>query len=382
MPRDKLLQTIGAVMDARYHRRHRRIAREVLRNVESFRGRIDLKQKSRCDEYAGDVLGWRGYAPWLHVYAAMAREFREGWIPDNFYGQVVKPALKGEHGDLSDLKSMTGMIFRSDAVPDTGYLVNGAFYTETYEPLTGDRITGHLFREVDRLAFKLDHSRQGRSIYFLERAAFDPDRVRSLGGNGVFQQYVRQHEFFDRIAPWSVATLRITTVLDDAGAFSSRAAYLRVGRCGDTHVSSRSHIRVPVDPATGALEAQGYLPSWHPVDAHPDTCTGFAGLTIPRYADCLTTVLGLHRKMPYARCIGWDVCVDRTERVKVLEWNGNHNDIKFSEATRGPCFAGLGWEKLRPKRKPVGDGVISRTVSAGLARRPALTPAAASPAAP
>lgn len=382
MLREMALQTIGEVKDARYHRRHRRIAREVLRTVESFRGRIDRKLRARCDEYAGDVLGWRGYAPWLRVYAAMAREFREGWIPDNFYGRVVKPALKGEHGDLSDLKSMTGMIFRSNAVPDTGYFVNGAFYTETHELLTGDRIADHLFREAERLAFKLDHSRQGRSIHFLDRTTFDPDHVRSLGRNGVFQQYVRQHEFFDRIAPWSVATLRITTVLDDAGAFSSRAAYLRIGRCGDTHVSSRSHIRVPVDSATGALEGQGYLPTWHPVDAHPDTCAAFAGLTIPRYADCLTTVLGLHKNMPYARCIGWDVCVDRAERVKVLEWNGNHNDIKFSEATSGPCFVGLGWEKLRPTKKPLGEGLVAHTVSAALAQPLTFAPAATSPAAP
>jgi hypothetical protein len=29
-----------------------------------------------------------------------------------------------------------------------------------------------------------------------------------------------------------------------------------------------------------------------------------------------------------------------------MEWNGTYNDIKFSEATQGPCFADLGWERL------------------------------------
>jgi hypothetical protein len=29
-----------------------------------------------------------------------------------------------------------------------------------------------------------------------------------------------------------------------------------------------------------------------------------------------------------------------------MEWNGWHNDIKFSEAADGPCFADLGWQNL------------------------------------
>jgi hypothetical protein len=33
------------------------------------------------------------------------------------------------------------------------------------------------------------------------------------------------------------------------------------------------------------------------------------------------------------------------DNVQVMEWNGFHNDIKFSEATQGPCFADLGFQK-------------------------------------
>jgi hypothetical protein len=31
----------------------------------------------------------------------------------------------------------------------------------------------------------------------------------------------------------------------------------------------------------------------------------------------------------------------------VLEWNSKHCDIKFSEASTGPCFLGLDWEQYR-----------------------------------
>jgi hypothetical protein len=30
-----------------------------------------------------------------------------------------------------------------------------------------------------------------------------------------------------------------------------------------------------------------------------------------------------------------------------MEWNGEHNDVKSSEATQGPCFSDLNWERLK-----------------------------------
>ena len=58
--------------------------------------------------------------------------------------------------------------------------------------------------------------------------------------------------------------------------------------------------------------------------------------------------------MPFARSVGWDVVVDSDDEVRVLEWNAGHNDIKFSEATQGPCFSDMGWETLWRSRR---DGV-------------------------
>ncbi|GEM_PF-3607225 len=38
--------------------------------------------------------------------------------------------------------------------------------------------------------------------------------------------------------------------------------------------------------------------------------------------------------------------VDTYGNVKVLEWNGSNNGFTYSEATQGPCFKDLEWEKL------------------------------------
>ena len=151
--------------------------------------------------------------------------------------------------------------------------------------------------------------------------------------------------------PNSVATLRFTTVLHSTGDASVRACYLRLGRIKDTHVKSSSQIRVPVNIRTGELDPTGHLHNWVPIKSHPDTSVAFANQTVPFFGDCLSVVLNLQKSFPFVQCIGWDTVVDREGQVQIMEWNGGHNDIKYSEATQGPCFADLGWEKLWKAKK-------------------------------
>ena len=108
-----------------------------------------------------------------------------------------------------------------------------------------------------------------------------------------------------------------------------------------------------VNLSTGELSRTGYTPDWLGIEEHPDTKIKFCGMRIPMFSECLSTVLDLHRKIPFARCVGWDLTIDNEDRVRLMEWNGEHNDIKFSEATHGPCFADLGWERL-PRRQFAG----------------------------
>jgi hypothetical protein len=222
--------------------------------------------------------------------------------------------------------------------------VNGLFFTPDWQVLPANAAKDFIFAGGGRVVFKADNSFQGKGIWFMDAAGFDMGTVQRIG-NGVFQSYIEQHDFFEEMMPDSVATLRMTSVMSDTGV-SCRAAYLRVGRGKDTHVKSSSAVKIAVDLASGELRERGYLPNWRSCERHPDTGVVFAGRVIPRFADCVALVEQLHRAIPYVRSVGWDVVVDKDGEVRVMEWNGEHNDIKFSEATAGPCFADMGWEKL------------------------------------
>ena len=316
----------------------------MLSGIEAVKGKTDPKLIRMSDEYAKDILGAQAYAPWLYVYSAVADEFREGWMPDNYYGKVVIPAIQGRYMQLDTLPAATNQLFQSNAFPDLAYFVNGVFRSKNLAVLGEDELRETLFAGRDRVVFKLEESLQGLGVFFFDRDSFSISKVQAFG-NGFFQEYIDQHQFFGDLEPNSVATLRVTTVFDGTG-ISMRAFHLRLGRSEDTHVKAVSQIVIPVDRATGELGIVGYLPSWNTITEHPDTKVSFSNRVIPCFESCVALAQELHESIPYVGAVGWDMVVDSSNTIKVMEWNARHNGIKLAEAAQGPCFADLGWEKL------------------------------------
>lgn len=338
-------EVLYRLQEARFHRVHKRLAATALQQIEQTRGKTNRIWLQQSEAYAREVLGWKGYAPWLTVYSALAGEFREGWVPDNYYGWVVAPRLQGSYGQSSALRRLALSYFGPGFFPDLAYQLNGLVYGANGETLDAPALLSILFTESEQVVFKQDHSYQGKGIHIFDRGSFKPENVGKLG-NGVWQPFIAHHPVFDRLSPRATASLRITTVTDDAGIPTVRACYLRLGRAVDSHVQSATGIKVPVDRASGCLAPVGYLPDWRATERHPDTQALFYNIEIPGFANCLRQTLELHARVPFVRAIGWDLTIDREGQAAFLEWNGYQNDIKFSEATQGPCFTGLGWENL------------------------------------
>lgn len=237
--------------------------------------------------------------------------------------------------------------FIKSSLKSLGRYANGIFFDKEYRFVPFEDAERVLFGDENRAVFKLDSSLRGRGIHIVKRDTFRIDHIQKLG-NGVFQRYIKQHGVFEKFTKDSVATLRLTTVFQDNGEVTVRAGYLRFGTGDDTYVRSRTRIAVSIDLETGVFHDTGYTIDWNETKKHPTSKLEFAGNRIPNFKTCIETVKKLHRKVPFVRCVGWDITVDHEEHVQVMEWNGGHNGIKFTEATQGPCFADLGWEHLAP----------------------------------
>ena len=313
--------------------------------VEAVKGPTSKKLLKQCDEYAKEVLGWKGYAPWLYVYSAFNNKFIEGWIPDNYYARVVIPKLKGHYGPITDYNALTAKMFSTSHFPDILYYTNGFWLSPLYEIIPEKDVFKNAFTNNNKVVYKIDDSLQGRGVYVIEKKYLDPLKLKQLG-NGVLQKYINQHAFFNEIMPNSVATIRLTSVLNNEGQFSINACYLRVARQTHTHVISKLQVRIPVDITNGALNNFGYTMKMKPLVKHPDTGYIFENKHIPYFDKIKETALKLHKMVPFTRTIGWDMILDQNNEVVVMEWNGSHNGITFDEATQGPCYANLGWEHL------------------------------------
>lgn len=322
-----------------------RTARRGLRSAERKMGRLPAALRRQCDDYAREVLGSRRYAPWLHVMASVRGRFEDGWIANNYYARHVVPHAKGQYGRIDNLRPLQNRLFATDAFPDVGAFVNGYFHDAEARQIDGEALVPALFGPADSLIFKRDFTGRGRGVHTIPRAGFDPAAFPSLG-NGVFQRHLRQHPALAEVMPGSVTTFRLTTVIDRDGRASLRSAFAKFGRAGEAHVQAATGIFVAIDPQTGRMQGSGLMPDWTLEDRHPDTGILYDGRAIPRFAECCALAVELQARLPYARCIGFDLTVDEDERVWVLEWNGGHNGVTFGQLLQGPCLADLGWQDL------------------------------------
>lgn len=341
----KVKQLIKLRQTVRYHKAHTKEASKILNHLSTQDMTCSRESIDKCDEYAMEVLGSKNFAPWLYVYTAVAGSFKEGWIPDNYYGVKVVPALAGDYGIASSLGSFNNCLFRSPHFPDLASLTNGLIIDRDYNVIDLGKLRDLLFSSYDRVVFKADRSGQGLGVRVLSKESFgdiDPQHL----GNGLFQAYIDQHDSLAAYTPDSVSTLRITTVVDLDGVVSARTAYARFSMGDDKYVRSKSSVRVPIDLDSGVLWEEGFTGEWTRLDRHPNNQKLFGGFEYPQFDHCLEIVKRMHSRVPFVRVIGWDVVVDRNGDVKVMEWNAGHNDIKFSEATQGPCFAEFKWEHL------------------------------------
>jgi hypothetical protein len=331
--------------DRDYHAGHAARATASLEKLAAAGKKLSPSDTKRCQDYAAEVLRDVKFAPWLMVYSAFCGSFKEGWIPDNFYGAKVIPVIQGAHGRISFMKSLAGALFDSPSFPDLGFRINGALFDRAYQPLSFEDARARFFDGNQRLLFKPDGTGRGKGIHVFDAKSFDRNAIDRLG-SGVFQRYVSQHPLLERFSESAVGTVRLTTAVGNDRQISVRAAYLSLGTGEDTHVQVSSLVAVPLDMAKGTLRETGITASWIECSAHPTSGETFAGKQVPAFDKCLETVIAHHRRIPFVGCVGWDVTVDRDEQVQILEWNGFHNAINLAEASQGPCFQDLRWERF------------------------------------
>jgi hypothetical protein len=329
-----------------YHRDQKKEAMKALHVIQEYNSqKLTPKLRKIADEYSIDVFGSKRYSAWLYVYALVNGKFREGWIPNNFFGQWVRPRLNNGLMVVPDLKTFSNVVLRTEALPDVAYYIDGIFYNKEFSAVNINNLREKLSASNREVFVKKDHFGEGVGVTKIAIEELNEGNLQKIG-NCVIQSSIKQHAFFEEIISGSVATVRIITVKGKSGRIDRRAAFLRLGRKDTAWVRAENSVRVAIVNQSGELDTFGYTPDWRRWLSHPDSGVSFEKRLIPKFKEAVEVCIGLHNKVPHFTMIGWDIAIRDNERIEVLEWNANIS-IKLSEATIGPCFLGLGWEKYK-----------------------------------
>lgn len=323
----------------------------ALKSLEDQGRILSSSDSKKAEEYAVSVLGSIDFAPWLKVYSAFRGEFLEGWIPDNYLGRIVCPAINGNIKSLGQYKTLSRKLLQTDALPDLIYWIKGNWLLPTGENISLSQAKAICFDQNPYVFLKKDFSLQGNGVVKLKASDFDVFDFENTG-DFVIQSPIFQHPFLEELSPGAVATLRITTVKPFGQSAKNHLSALRVGRKGMDFIYTSDCIRIPLWADKGRFFSTGTTSDWKILEKHPDTGVSFDGKIFPYFHDAVQLCEALHDKNPHFQLIGWDAAIDREGKVKLMEWNTDEPGIIFSESANGPHFKGLGWENLWKNKKP------------------------------
>lgn len=328
---------------------HRRRMTIAVRALEARLGRsLSPSERTSSRDYASEVLGDSRYTEGLMLYCVIAGEFREGWIPWEYFTDVVSPRINGHLRHVAKVKTLARRLFATDAFPDVAYVINGAYFDVNLDHLSDSALRQRLEGDVGDgvLICKPDVSYAGRGVREVVPRTADLGALARELGDGVLQRRIAQQAFFDEFVPGGTVTLRIITVSDQRRAISTRAAHVKFHRSQERVVGAATSIRCAVDLTTGIMSDTGFMKDWSRHDRHPDSGARFGGTLVPGFHAAVELCADLHRRLPHVGVVGWDVIIDARAVPHVLEWNGFTPVISNVEPVSGPCFTGLGWESL------------------------------------
>ncbi|MEL6794607.1 MAG: sugar-transfer associated ATP-grasp domain-containing protein, partial [Pseudomonadota bacterium] len=153
--------------------------------------------------------------------------------------------------------------------------------------------------------------------------AFLTDRV-GAKVDWMAQDYLRNHAYLDDIALDALATMRISTMLNEDGAPEAVTTVLRFAGTRGARVDNiaAGGLMAPIDPETGILGRGCYGKRPGDFDEHPGTGAAITGRIVPFWPEALQMALDAHARVtPEFALVGWDIA-PTAGGVVIIEANG------------------------------------------------------------
>lgn len=139
--------------------------------------------------------------------------------------------------------------------------------------------------------------------------------------NYILEECIENVESIKCLAPGSLNTIRIVTVLDKNKDLHIIAALLRMGNgSGFKDNYHDGGLACPIDMEKGVLNGIAYGMECVEYDRHPFSKISFDGYKVEHFEDCLKMISKIAKEETGARYVGWDIAVT-PNGIELLEGN-------------------------------------------------------------
>lgn len=215
------------------------------------------------------------------------------------------------------------------------YSAYGEFFRHSVwsiEELQDDpRLAGRVLSAHERLVFKDATGKCGSGVQIHSSANLEPhtlvDWMRKCGFDMV-EAFVEQHPALQALSPSAVNTVRIFTLVDEAGEYRVLGCRLRISVNSHVDNMAAGNLAAPVDEQTGIVTGPGVYSdiTRPPEKVHPVTGTPIIGFQVPFWREALELVRKASLLHTENRSIGWDLVIT-PDGPGLIE--GNHDWCKL-----------------------------------------------------
>ncbi|MDE6256867.1 MAG: hypothetical protein K2M53_00635, partial [Muribaculaceae bacterium] len=147
----------------------------------------------------------------------------------------------------------------------------------------------------------------------------------AVGSRFLLEEPITQTGVLADLHPWSVNTIRITTVLSNDGQdLNIMGAVLRMGTGKDHRDNLHAGgIAAQIDIETGIIMRPGFDKANNAYMVHPDTKKKIVGLSIPDWSKCKEYIKEVAKVDSKVRYVGWDVVIKGDGSFILIEGNDN-----------------------------------------------------------
>ena len=330
-------------------RAHAKALKHWMKLLRAYYRPLTTTQKKEIQDYYMENYGKKVKTLWHQFYYSVNNTFSVEYIPEDIFFNKAVYYLNEENTmpAYSD-KNIYDKLFRESGVVQPRTIlknIHGLFYQKGNIITTeeAEKICANLDRVIIKPA--LD-SGAGKNVICFSSINGSTDyknlSVRRLleiyEKNFIIQEKVSQHPLLSSLNKSSLNTFRVNTYRSFSDIVVLNCV-LKVGKQGEIMDNALAGgCFVGVDIENSILKKHLYSVQNGAISEKTESGVVLDGLHIPFANDIFQAACSLHKCLPYARLVGWDISANDKNEVVLIEGNINGVGCANIQMASGPFF--------------------------------------------